>query len=363
MPDNAVVGRGSIERNKLSRDRKPASAETVLDVTDLNTIFRTRDGEVHAVNHVNFSLATGELLGVVGESGSGKSVTMMSLLKLLPSPPAEIVSGKVLFEGRDVLQMSDEQLRELRGGDIGFIFQDPMTSLNPVFTVGYQLTEALRQHLDIGKKAARKRAADLLAKVGIAQPEQRLKDYPHQFSGGMRQRVMIAMALACEPKVLIADEPTTALDVTIQAQILELVRDLRRDQGMGIIWITHDLGVVAGIADRVIVIYAGQIVEHATVEELFSSPQHPYTRALLDAMPSVNSDRAERLRSISGQPPSLGHQPASCSFAPRCEHAFDQCRAANPPLIETAEKHQVACWLTQPEPMQPPVELKMRESF
>ena len=209
----------------------------MLDVTDLNTIFRTRDGEVHAVNHVNFSLATGELLGVVGESGSGKSVTMMSLLKLLPIPPAEIVSGKVLFEGRDVLQMSDEQLRELRGGDIGFIFQDPMTSLNPVFTVGYQLTEALRQHLTISKKAARQRAADLLAKVGIAQPEQRLKDYPHQFSGGMRQRVMIAMALACEPKVLIADEPTTALDVTIQAQILELVRDLRRDQGMGIIWI------------------------------------------------------------------------------------------------------------------------------
>ncbi len=341
----------------------PPASETVLDVTDLNTIFRTRDGEVHAVNHVNFSLATGELLGVVGESGSGKSVTMMSLLKLLPSPPAEIVSGKVLFDGSDVLQMSDEQLRELRGGDIGFIFQDPMTSLNPVFTVGYQLTEALRQHLDLSKKVARQRAADLLAKVGIAQPAQRLKDYPHQFSGGMRQRVMIAMALACEPRVLIADEPTTALDVTIQAQILELVRDLRRDQGMGIIWITHDLGVVAGIADRVIVMYAGQIVEHAPVDELFRNPQHPYTQALLAAMPSVNSDRAERLHSIAGQPPSLSQRPSSCSFAPRCEHAFDQCRKENPTLIDAANKHQVACWLVQPEPMVPAGDIKMRESF
>ena len=285
MPDNAVVGRGSIERNKLSRDHKPASAETVLDVTDLNTIFRTRDGEVHAVNHVNFSLATGELLGVVGESGSGKSVTMMSLLKLLPSPPAEIVSGKVLFEGRDVLQMSDEQLRELRGGDIGFIFQDPMTSLNPVFTVGYQLTEALRQHLDIGKKAARKRAADLLAKVGIAQPEQRLKDYPHQFSGGMRQRVMIAMALACEPKVLIADEPTTALDVTIQREILSLISDLQRKKGMAVLFITHDLGVVAQIADRVAVMRHGEIVEQGNLDDVLYQPQHPYTISLLDALP------------------------------------------------------------------------------
>lgn len=353
----------------MSRDHSPSPpAETVLDVTDLNTIFRTRDGEVHAVNHVDFSLATGELVGVVGESGSGKSVTMMSLLKLLPSPPAEIVSGRVMFKGRDVLQMSDEELRELRGGDIGFIFQDPMTSLNPVFTVGYQLTEAVRQHLDISKKEARQRAADLLARVGIAQPAQRLKDYPHQFSGGMRQRVMIAMALACEPEVLIADEPTTALDVTIQAQILELVRDLRRDRGMGIIWITHDLGVVAGIADRVIVMYAGQIVEHAGVNELFSNPQHPYTKALLDAMPGVNSDGTERLRSIAGQPPALTQPPQSCSFAPRCEHASDQCRVQNPPLIETADNHQVACWLMHAEPVVltdtiKTEDIKMRESF
>ncbi len=345
----------------MSETRPPQS--TVLEVNDLNTIFRTRDGEVHAVNHVDFSLATGELLGVVGESGSGKSVTMMSLLKLLPSPPAEIVSGEILFEGRDVLKMSDDELRALRGGDIGFIFQDPMTSLNPVFTVGYQLTEALREHLDINKKEARKRAASLLAKVGIAQPEQRLKDFPHQFSGGMRQRVMIAMALACEPKVLIADEPTTALDVTIQAQILELVRDLRRDQGMGIIWITHDLGVVAGIADRVIVMYGGQIVEHATVEALFKDPRHPYTRALLAAMPSVDAERTEKLHSIAGQPPSLNKRPASCSFAPRCEHAFGRCTEENPPLIETSGGHQVACWLEHPQYMEPPSEMHLRESF
>ncbi|OED37451.1 peptide ABC transporter ATP-binding protein [Chromatiales bacterium (ex Bugula neritina AB1)] len=322
---------------------------TVLEVTDLKTVFKTRDGEVHAVNGVSFSVATGELLGVVGESGSGKSVTMMSLLKLLPSPPAEIVEGSVRFEGRDVLSMDDEEMRALRGGDIGFVFQDPMTSLNPVFTVGFQLVEALREHLKIKKKEARKRAAELLATVGIAQPEQRLKDYPHQFSGGMRQRVMIAMALACQPKVLIADEPTTALDVTIQAQILELIRELRNDKGMGIIWITHDLGVVAGIADRVIVMYGGQIVEHAKVADLFKNPQHPYTRALLATIPSVDATRSDRLHSIAGQPPSLARQPVSCPFAPRCEHAFDRCLEENPPIAAVADGHDVACWLTRNE--------------
>jgi len=337
--------------------------EVVLEVEDLKTVFNTRDGQVHAVNNVDFSLRTGELLGVVGESGSGKSVTMMSLMKLLPSPPAEIVSGRILFEGRDVLEMTDDQLRELRGGDIGFIFQDPMTSLNPVFTVGYQLIEALREHIDISKKEARKRAADLLSKVGIAQAEQRLKDFPHQFSGGMRQRVMIAMALACQPKVLIADEPTTALDVTIQAQILELVKKLRQDQGMGIIWITHDLGVVAGIADRVIVMYGGKIVEHAEVRDLFKNAKHPYTRALLAAMPSVETEREGTLRSIGGQPPSLNKEPASCSFAPRCEHAFGRCSDECPPLVPVNSKHQVACWLEHPQYMALPGEMKMRESF
>ncbi len=321
---------------------------TVLEVENLKTVFNTRDGEVHAVNGVSFSVATGELLGVVGESGSGKSVTMMSLLKLLPSPPAEIVSGSVRFQGRDVLAMDDEEMRGLRGGDIGFVFQDPMTSLNPVFTVGFQLVEAVREHLDVNKKEARKRAASLLTTVGIAQAEQRLNDYPHQFSGGMRQRVMIAMALACEPKVLIADEPTTALDVTIQAQILELVRELRRDKGMGIIWITHDLGVVAGIADRVIVMYGGQIVEHAPVNQLYSDPRHPYTKALLATMPGVDANREERLYSIPGQPPGLSMHPANCPFAPRCEHAFDRCLQENPPIQDLGGGHQVACWLSHP---------------
>jgi len=323
------------------------SVQTVLEVEQLKTIFNTRDGEVHAVNGVSFSLATGELLGVVGESGSGKSVTMMSLLKLLPSPPAELVSGSIHFEGRDVLNMSDEEMRELRGGDIGFIFQDPMTSLNPVFTVGFQLIEVLREHLHLSKKQARVRAAELLDLVGIPSPDQRLNDYPHQFSGGMRQRVMIAMALACEPKILIADEPTTALDVTIQAQILELVRKLRRELGMGIIWITHDLGVLAGIADRIVVMYGGEIVEHAPVHDLFERPAHPYTRALLATMPSVDGSRSERLLSISGQPPNLAKHPTSCSFAPRCEHSFDRCQQQNPAIKDIGNDHEVACWLVE----------------
>jgi len=316
----------------------------VLDVADLKTIFRTRDGEVHAVNGVTFSIAPGELLGVVGESGSGKSVTMMSLMGLLPSPPAEIVSGKILYNGRDVRAMSDESLRQLRGKDIGFIFQDPMTSLNPVFTVGFQLMEPLREHLGMSKKAARARAAELLALVGIPDPEARLRDYPHQFSGGMRQRVMIAIALACDPKVLIADEPTTALDVTIQAQILELVKELRQKLGMGIIWITHDLGVVAGIADRIMVMYGGQIVEHAEVGELCANPQHPYTRALLETLPTVTGERAHRLRSIEGQPPNLWRHPQSCPFAARCGHVFERCGQENPSRVAIGPDHDVACW-------------------
>jgi peptide/nickel transport system ATP-binding protein/oligopeptide transport system ATP-binding protein len=315
----------------------------VLEVSDLKTVFRTRDGEVHAVNGVSFALAPGELLGVVGESGSGKSVTMMSLLGLLPSPPAEIRSGRILFEGRDVRAMGERELRALRGNDIGVVFQDPMTSLNPVFTVGYQLMEPLRVHMGLSRAAARVRAAELLALVGIPDPEARLRAYPHQFSGGMRQRVMIAMALACDPKVLIADEPTTALDVTIQAQILEIVRGLRARLGMGIIWITHDLGLVAGIADRVMVMYGGQIVEHGPVRELFADPRHPYTRALLATVPSVTGARARRLRTIEGRPPSLWAEPAACPFAPRCPHAFNRCRVENPYRRYVDEGHDVAC--------------------
>jgi oligopeptide transport system ATP-binding protein len=316
----------------------------VLEVSDLRTVFATRDGAVHAVNGVSFSIAPGELLGVVGESGSGKSVTMMSLMGLLPSPPAEVVGGSILYQGREVREMSDRDLRELRGGEIGFVFQDPMTSLNPVFTVGYQLVEPIRVHLGLSKAAARERAAELLALVGIPDARARLDDYPHQFSGGMRQRVMIAMALSCDPKVLIADEPTTALDVTIQAQILEIVRELRHRLGMGIIWITHDLGLVAGIADRVMVMYAGQVAEHGPVAEIFADPQHPYTRALLGTVPSVTGTRARRLRTIEGQPPVLTAAPTFCPFAPRCAHVFNRCRTENPPRLPVGPGHDAACW-------------------
>ena len=295
-------------------------AASVLDVRDLKTVFRTRGGEIHAVNDVSFHLKPGELLGVVGESGSGKSVTMMSLLRLLPAPPADIRSGKVLLNGKDLLAMSDDQLRAVRGAKVGFVFQDPMTSLNPVFTLGNQIMEPLIKHLKMTKAQAETRAVELLDLVGIPDAKHRLYQYPHQFSGGMRQRVMIAIALACDPDVLIADEPTTALDVTIQAQILELVKELRRKLGMAIIWITHDLGVIAGIADRVMVMYGGQIVEHAPVKELFANPQHPYTRALLQTIPRITGDRETRLKVIEGQPPILSGPLTACPFRARCEY-------------------------------------------
>lgn len=316
----------------------------VLDVRGLETIFHVRGGAVHAVNDVSFSIREGELLGVVGESGSGKSVTMMSLMGLLPSPPAEVTQGEVLYQGRDVLKMAEKDRRKLRGGEIGFVFQDPMTSLNPVFTVGYQLIEPLREHLGLTKKQARDRAAELLAMVGIPSPAARLNDYPHQFSGGMRQRVMIAIALACDPKVLIADEPTTALDVTIQAQILDLIQKLREELGMGVIWITHDLGVVAGIADRVMVMYGGQVAEHAPVRDLFDNPKHPYTRALMQTIPDISGERPDRLLSIAGQPPVLRARPTACPFAPRCGHVSDKCLSANPPIEDRGGGHDVACW-------------------
>ena len=314
-----------------------------MEVADLKTVFHTHDGVIHAVNGISFGLDEGELLAVVGESGSGKSVAMMSLLQLLPMPPAEIASGRVRFQDQDLVRLGASAIRQVRGARIGFIFQDPMTSLNPVFTVGYQIMEPLREHLGMSRKQARQRAIELLDLVGIPAPAKRIDDYPHQFSGGMRQRVVIAIALACDPKVLIADEPTTALDVTVQAQILELVRDLRDKLGMAIIWITHDLGVAAGIADRIVVMYAGLVVEHARVSELFDNPQHPYTRALLDSLPGRHS-AGERLRSIAGQPPLLLAEPASCPFAPRCRHAFDRCRAENPRLVAVEAGHDVACW-------------------
>ena len=316
----------------------------VLKVEGLKTLFRTKEETIHAVNGVSFHIHEGELLGVVGESGSGKSVTMMSLMKLLPMPPAQIVGGRVEFNGRDIAPLDVKELRPIRGGQIGFVFQDPMTSLNPVFSVGFQLMEPLQVHLGLSRKAARKRAIELLELVGIPEATQRFSDYPHQFSGGMRQRVMIAIALACNPKLLIADEPTTALDVTIQAQILELIRTLRKELGMGIIWITHDLAVIAGIADRVLVMYGGLIVEQAPVQALYETPKHPYTQALLDTLPHLESHRESRLNSIQGQPPNLFTAPRSCLFAPRCQHAFDKCQQENPTMRRVGAGHEVACW-------------------
>ena len=308
------------------------------------TRFLTQDGVVHAVNGVSFNLKKGELLGVVGESGAGKSVTVLSLLKLLPMPPAEIVSGQAEFEKQDLIQLDYSQLRKIRGGKIGFIFQDPMTSLNPVLTIGYQMAEPMRQHLGLSRKQAKKRSKELLELVGIPNAENRLSNFPHQFSGGMRQRVMIAIALACDPKVLIADEPTTALDVTIQAQLLDIIKRLRKELGMAIIWITHDLAVVAGMADRVAVMYGGFIVEEAPVEELFANPKHPYTLGLLKTIPNLEGKRAERLESIVGQPPDLLNKPVSCPFEPRCNRTLDRCRSENPNLISRGKNHKVACW-------------------
>ncbi len=329
----------------------PDGALPVLDVKSLKTVFRTRGGEVHAVNNVSFHLERGELLGVVGESGSGKSVTMMSLIGLLPSPPAEIREGQVMLGDSDLLKISPEALRNIRGARIGFVFQDPMTSLNPVFNVGFQIMEPLRAHMGMSKAQAKARAIELLELVGIPDAATRIDNYPHQFSGGMRQRVMIAIALACDPDVLIADEPTTALDVTIQAQILELVKELRQKLGMAIIWITHDLGVIAGIADRVMVMYGGQIVEQAPVKELFANPQHPYTRALLKTIPSISGAREERLQVIEGQPPILSAAPKACAFRTRCAHVFERCHDENP--LRRAinggtvdQTHDVACHWT-----------------
>ena len=317
--------------------------QSVLEVTDLVTRFDTQDGMVHAVNGVSFALKEGEFLGIVGESGSGKSVTMMSLLRLIPMPPGEIVDGEAIFEDRDLLTLDMDELRKVRGGKIGFIFQDPMTSLNPVLTIGRQIEETLALHTDTPKKDLANRAAGLLDLVGIPDAMQRLKSYPHELSGGMRQRVMIAVALACDPQLLIADEPTTALDVTIQAQIIKIVRDLRDKLGTAVIWITHDLGVIAGLVDRVLVMYGGEIVEEAEVGELYSDPKHPYTIGLLGSLPRLDQ-KGRELVNIKGQPPSLYAEPTSCPFAPRCQYAYDLCHNEKPVLTNISDTHAVACW-------------------
>lgn len=317
---------------------------SVLEVKGLKTRFHTQDGIVHAVNGVSFDLKEGELLGIVGESGCGKSVTVMSLLKLIPMPPGEIVEGKAIFNGRDLLSMEPDEIRSVRGQRIGFVFQDPMTSLNPVLTIGHQIMEPLQAHLGMSKEEAQERAAQLLDFIGIPMAKTRLSDYPHQFSGGMRQRVMIAIALSCTPQILIADEPTTALDVTIQAQIIDLVKKLRKELGMSIIWITHDLGVIAGIADRVMVMYSGFIVEKASVKDLYSTPKHPYTQGLLKSLPRLGERMEERLTNIQGQPPNLLNEPISCPFAPRCPYTFERCLEENPALLPVNENHEAACW-------------------
>src|SRR5512145_2443667 len=319
--------------------------ELLLDVQGLETTFKTSDGVVHALNGISFGLKEGETLGVVGESGCGKSVTMLSILGLIPTPPGNVKAGEANFGGQGLLRMSRDEIRAIRGAQISMVFQDPMTSLNPVLTVGRQLTEPLILHLGMTRKQAEDRAAELLEMVGIPKARDRLSDFPHQFSGGMRQRVMIAMALSCSPQLLIADEPTTALDVTIQAQILDLVRRLRDELGMAIIWITHDLGVVAGLAQRVIVMYGGFIIEEAPVKELYANPEHPYTIGLLGSLPRVDEKERTKLFSIEGQPPVLYQKPEACSFAPRCKWAIEHCWKENPPLLVVGPEHRAACWV------------------
>lgn len=319
--------------------------QDLLNVQDLETRFKTPEGTVYAVNGVSFKLNEGETLGVVGESGCGKSVSMLSLLKLIPQPPGKIVAGKAFFKGNDLLAMSPEEMRRVRGGQIAMVFQDPMTSLNPVMTIGRQLEEPLKLHLGFNQVQARARSIELLEQVGIPRAGERLKDYPHQYSGGMRQRVMIAMALACAPQILIADEPTTALDVTIQAQIVDLVIRLREELGMAIIWITHDLGVVASIAQRVGVMYGGFIIEEAPVKELFRNPRHPYTIGLIGSLPQIQQEGRKRLYSVDGMPPLLYQKPHTCPFSPRCKWAKERCRMENPLLEDIGNDHRVACWV------------------
>ena len=323
------------------------SARPLLHVESLQTHFHTRDGIVRAVDGVSFDVMPGETLAVVGESGCGKSVTAMSILRLLPMPPARIAGGRIEFEGRNLLELSEPEMRKVRGNAISMIYQEPMTSLNPVLTIGRQIAEALVLHRGLSEREATTRATEMLRKVHIPEAERRITQYPHELSGGMRQRVMIAMALACGPRLLIADEPTTALDVTIQAQILELMRELRDDTGASIILITHDLGVVAEIAHRVVVMYAGRKVEEASIEELFAAPRHPYTRGLLGSMPhlgdSVN-ETGKRLVEIPGMVPSLKEPPPGCLFAPRCPNAEDRCTREAPPLERHGAGHWAACW-------------------
>ncbi len=324
------------------------AAPPLLELENVRTWFYTREGVVRAVDGVSFTIAAGETLAIVGESGCGKSVTAQSILRLLPSPPARIVEGAIRFEGRNLLELTDAQMRDIRGNQIAMIFQEPMTSLNPVLTIGHQIAESLVRHQSLDRRAADARAVEMLGLVNIAEPARRAMEYPHQLSGGMRQRAMIAMALACNPKLLIADEPTTALDVTIQAQILDLMRELKSKTGAAIMLITHDLGVVAEMAERVVVMYAGRKVEEAPVDELFERPLHPYTRGLLGSMPKLGASLGDappqRLNEIAGVVPSLREEIKGCAFAPRCSLVTERCRQSMPPLERKGARHLVACF-------------------
>lgn len=320
-------------------------SKTILEVKNLRTAFRTDSGEVTAVDDVSLSVKEGQTLGIVGESGCGKSVTALSIMRLIPSPPGRVVSGQILFKGEDLLQKPIQEMRQIRGNKIGMIFQEPMTSLNPVFTIGDQVMESVRLHQGLNKKDALSRAIEMLKLVGIPAPERRVNDYPHQLSGGMRQRVMIAMALACNPALLIADEPTTALDVTIQAQILDLLASLRQKLGMAVVLITHDLGVVAEVCESVVVMYAGKVVEKGSVEDIFLRPTHPYTRGLLNSLPSLAAkSKRNRLETIPGLVPSLNKLPKGCRFADRCSRRTDRCVEHAPVLERVGTEHEAACF-------------------
>lgn len=329
----------------MTNATSPDTYKTMLEVKGLQTYFKTDAGIVKAVDGISFTLNKGETLGIVGESGSGKSVTNLSIMRLIPSPPGKIVGGEVLFEGKDILKLSEGELRHLRGNDISMIFQDPMTSLNPFLRISTQMIETIRLHQSMSRKEALAKSIEMLKLVGIPAAEERIHNYPHQFSGGMRQRVMIGMALSCEAKILIADEPTTALDVTIQAQILELIQELSKKLDTAVILITHDLGVVAGMCDTVCVMYAGKIVEKAKTDDLYANPSHPYTYGLIQSVPRLDKAHDGKLFSIEGQPPNVIDLPPCCPFHPRCHKAMDICRTKYPPTKDLGNGHEVSCWL------------------
>ena len=320
-------------------------ADNILEIKNLTFSFRTYGGVVKSVRDVSFDVREGEILGIVGESGCGKSVTSQCILRLNPEPPGFFEGGSILYKGEDIVKKSDKEMRKIRGTEISFIFQDPMTCLNPTMKVGRQITEAIKHHQKLSKEEAEKRSIEMLKLVQIPNPEERAQQYPHEFSGGMRQRAMIAMALSCNPKLLIADEPTTALDVTIQAQIIDLLGDIRKKTGTAIILITHDLGVVASLVDRVAVMYAGKIVETAKVNDIFKNAAHPYTKALLSSLPSHDTSKEDKLTSIPGTPPDLIKPPVGCGFASRCEKCMKICKAKQPPVFDLGDGHSASCWL------------------